>query len=105
LSIFGFKTIGYHVTKGLFVLKRKKLSQIFTVQSCFTMNCFSITSQIEFLPREAKDYEPQWNKLGSLILFLKVGMLKKDDGIVSKKGIKTSAWPCNGFGLKQNHEK
>jgi hypothetical protein len=69
------------------------------------MNCFSITSQIEFLPREAKDYEPQWNKLGSLILFLKVGMLKKEDGIVIKKGIKTSAWPCNGFGLKQNHEK
>jgi hypothetical protein len=56
-----------------------------------------------------KDFEPQWNKLGSLILFLKVGMFKKDDGIVSKKGIKTSAWPCNGFGLymkfKQNHEK
>jgi hypothetical protein len=50
-----------------------------------------------------KDFEPQWNKLGSLILFLKVGMFKKE------KGIKTSAWPCNGFGLymkfKQNHEK
>jgi hypothetical protein len=38
-------------------------------------------------------------------LFLKVGVLKKDDGIVSKKGIKTSAWPSTGFGLKQNHEK
>jgi hypothetical protein len=38
-------------------------------------------------------------------LFLKVGMLKKDDGIVSKEGIKTSAWPCNGFVLTQNHEK
>ncbi len=69
------------------------------------MNCFSITSQIEFHPRQAKDYEPQWNKSGSLILFLKVGMLKKDDGIVSKEGIKTSAWPCNGFVLTQNHEK
>lgn len=71
--------------------KEKNYLRFAQYKVVFTMNCFSITSQIEFHPREAKDYEPQWNKSGSLILFLKVGVLKKDDGIVSKKGIKTSA--------------